>query len=73
VDAELLELVKKQAGIPKLLEEKEAPLPDIKSRMPSPEELEELERRFYRDNAQHQAEDSDRSPEDDDTSERDKS
>jgi hypothetical protein len=60
-DAELLELVKRQAGIPKLLE-KETPLAAVKPLMPNAEELEELERRFYASNAQHPAEQDDESP-----------
>lgn len=51
-DAELLELVKKQAGIPKLFGAEAAFVESIKSQMPSAEELEELERKFYEQNAE---------------------
>jgi hypothetical protein len=55
-DAELLALVKKQAGIPKLLGEAEVVLAEIqrvREFVPSAEELKELENRFYAEGAEY--------------------
>jgi hypothetical protein len=55
-DAELLELVKKQAGVPKLFGAEATFVASIKSLMPSKEELEQLERKFYEQNSEIPAE-----------------
>jgi hypothetical protein len=55
-DTELLALVKKQAGIPGVLEEAQIALAEIervKEFVPSAEQLEELEKRFYAEGAEY--------------------